>query len=778
MPSPDLPQPQKEPDRGPQFVDQSFTRRWHIMEPPSIKALYNCLSEFPDNAIKRRLDNERSKGPITAERLTEITRATSDLVPLLTLGSAFCKMLHQGVGRHFGVCMPALVDVASKLLAYKGEDAEYGRGVSYEMISGVLAVSSNSVELHNGIKGALDARVYQDLLISVNNGNQLEPGYWSCLELFARYAPTLDSLQRVLDTHTLIRDRIDEVGTLPSDVLYRTVNVVSCNDFTGAFNLVVNEYRCCSEKPTRQLYDDNMLQYAFGGLATGSFSQIEVLVKLFESEDKDILHVASEVAIALGQRSSSPAPTEIINILREAVLKLIDRTADDPFGAEAETVVMAQRALVALSRTDMDLSDVERYVALALESGFRWEYIPLLTELSQAQSLMFGLRALKPLPGVPEILQTAPYTEEPHTSPLIGKALLSEQELNEAFVDYAIAIPEQRTRKQVSVIAAEFQLFVHDNANWLQPRPSSEGSPFIELSQAVAFVRRYSFMISNGFEVAATSLIPEALSIFKGAEEENLKGSRSVEKLYEDLGVALANNADAISQDPRLRAFVAARLSSADWELLCTLHDSEIYNLGKSSEIAALAALSLRAAIEDLSSEEYGNWKNDLITTLAREGMALPNFSLPCIIAERRDPQASWSMLEKVSLKNHPEVVIWPIACGISLNLSEGYPKLLALLKSESGEKIAKGLLLTQALRDKLTPEQRNECLQIASFYLEEPGQLGMDALVTYSCLAQEAEGCREVLYSKPPIGIDEKLFKATHNLAMARVLSNFFFSA
>ena len=53
-----------------------------------------------------------------------------------------------------------------------------------------------------------------------------------------------------------------------------------------------------------------------------------------------------------------------------------------------------------------------------------------------------------------------------------------------------------------------------------------------------------------------------------------------------------------------------------------------------------------------------------------------------------------------------------------------------------------------------------------------------MDALVTYSCLAQEADGCREVLYSKPPIGIDEKLFKATHNLAMARVLSNFFFPA
>ena len=380
---------------------------------------------------------------------------------------------------------------------------------------------------------------------------------------------------------------------------------------------------------------------------------------------------------------------------------------------------------------------------------------------------------------VPEILQTDPHAKEPHNSQITGKALLSEQDLNEAFVDYAIAISEQRTRTQVSVIAAEFQLFVDVNSNWLQPRPSSEGSPFNELSQAAAFVRRYSFMISNGFEMAATSLIPEALSIFKGAEEENLKGSRTVEKLYEDLGVALVSNADAISQDPRLRAFVAARLSSTDWELLRTLHDSEMYNLGKSSEVAALAALSLRAAIEDLSSEEYGNWKKDLITTLSREGMHLSNFSLlPCVIAERRDPQASWSMLEKLSLKNLSEVVIWPIACGISLNLSEGYPKLLALLKSESGEKIAKGMLLMQALRDKLTPEQRNECRKIASIYLEEPGQLGMDALVTYSCLAQEADGCREVLYSKPPIGIDEKLFKATHNLAMARVLSNFFFPA
>ncbi|MCX6114186.1 MAG: hypothetical protein NTV65_03075 [Proteobacteria bacterium] len=777
MPSPNF--PQNEPDRGPRFDDQSFTRRSDIIESPSIRALYNCLSEFPDSAIKIRLDKERNKGPITPERLTEITRATSDLSPLLTLGDAFCKMLHRGVGPHFGVCMPALVDVASKLLAYKGVDAEYGRDISYEMLSGVLAVSSNSVELHNGIKGALDARVYQDLSISVNNGNQLEPAYWSCLELFARYAPTLDSLQRVLDTHTLIRDRIDEVGTLPSEVLYRTVNAVSCNDFTGAFNLVVNEYRCCSEKPTRQLDDDNMLRYAFGGLADGSLSQIEVLVKLFESEDQHILHVATEVAIALGQHSASPAPTEIINRVRCAVLKLIDRTAEDPFGAEAETVVMAQRATAALSRIDIDLSDVESYVALALERGFSREYIPLLTELSQAQSSIFGQWALEPLMVVPEILQTDPHAKEPNNSPITGKALLSEQDLNEAFVDYAIAISEQRTRKQVSVIAAEFQLFVDVNSNWLQPRPSSEGSPFNELSQAAAFVRRYSFMISNGFEMAATSLIPEALSIFKGAEEENLKGSRTVEKLYEDLGVALVSNADAISQDPRLRAFVAARLSSTDWELLRTLHDSEMYNLGKSSEVAALAALSLRAAIEDLSSEEYGNWKKDLITTLSREGMHLSNFSLlPCVIAERRDPQASWSMLEKVSLKNLSEVVIWPIACGISLNLSEGYPKLLALLKSESGEKIAKGMLLMQALRDKLTPEQRNECRKIASIYLEEPGQLGMDALVTYSCLAQEADGCREVLYSKPPIGIDEKLFKATHNLAMARVLSNFFFPA
>ena len=115
MPSPNF--PQNEPDRGPRFDDQSFTRRSDIIESPSIRALYNCLSEFPDNAIKIRLDKERNKGPITPERLTEITRATSDLSPLLTLGDAFCKMLHRGVGPHFGVCMPALVDVASKLIA-------------------------------------------------------------------------------------------------------------------------------------------------------------------------------------------------------------------------------------------------------------------------------------------------------------------------------------------------------------------------------------------------------------------------------------------------------------------------------------------------------------------------------------------------------------------------------------------------------------------------------------------------------------------------------------
>ncbi len=118
-------------------------------------------------------------------------------------------------------------------------------------------------------------------------------------------------------------------------------------------------------------------------------------------------------------------------------------------------------------------------------------------------------------------------------------------------------------------------------------------------------------------------------------------------------------------------------------------------------------------------------------------------------------------------------MIAWAIAAGVRLTLPDGYQRIFDLVSSKSGEEIAKGLMVAQALRHEISEEEREELLHITRHSLDEPGELGMDALTTFSCFAAERDSALEVLSFRVPIGIDPNRFRASQNLAIARVLKN-----
>jgi hypothetical protein len=120
-------------------------------------------------------------------------------------------------------------------------------------------------------------------------------------------------------------------------------------------------------------------------------------------------------------------------------------------------------------------------------------------------------------------------------------------------------------------------------------------------------------------------------------------------------------------------------------------------------------------------------------------------------------------------------MLAWSIASGVRLTLPDGYNKLFEAISSPKGEDVAKGLLVAQALRHEISDEQREELLHLTRVYLDEPGELGLDALATFSCFAGEHDSALEILSFRTPTGIETNRFRATQNLAIARVLENHF---
>ena len=92
-------------------------------------------------------------------------------------------MLGEGVDSHFADCMSSVVHVAHGLLTDKDASSTYPKQVAHKLVGAVVDMIGEDAEFQAAVVEGLDQHDFSTLLRTVNDGDQFDKGYWSCLEL-------------------------------------------------------------------------------------------------------------------------------------------------------------------------------------------------------------------------------------------------------------------------------------------------------------------------------------------------------------------------------------------------------------------------------------------------------------------------------------------------------------------------------------------------------------------------------------------------------------------
>lgn len=767
--------PEGQPEGSFHSNDLIPPRRPESSEPPALKQLCERILNRPQNPFRSLLEQERASGALSPERFTSLIRNTSDRPSLKEVGRSLELMMNTGVDQSFSVCMPALVHVASSLLAPRDagqEDAE-GKHLSHRLFNLVLSIMGKSEKFHGAFVSALDETANSELLLTASDGNQLDEGYWSCLELQTVASPTMHNLQRMFDAHEIVRDQIDDQST-PSQALMRAVHTLGEKDFEGVFELVMSEYRRCFSKPVKQQYDLDMLTHAMGGLALAAApGHVETLREIVETADPLEFEVASRIIIILATQVEPEPDHTVLSLLKEDMLRVIEETESDFFGPRWSVALMAHRAFAALATSDEDLDILHTYTEQLIKQPSRQEHAQLLLDFAQAYEQILDAEEVEPLSPIPRIDHAergVPRREGLCAQPHMAVPDLTGESLDNLLSDAAVELTELKTRNEVLRFAAQIAATVRHNVP--TARPNEDGAPFVKALDFIRFAGRYRFIVNSGQFTAAASLLPEALQALSLSYADGGERTVKLQDAFFRLAASLTTFAFSINEHEDLRELSRARLSDSDWNLLRSLHDrgeEEEDSLGTHEPIA-LVALSLRAALEsDLS------WHDDFIKTIGLNQFSPSHFVAPVLIGEYKKPGSTWEMVARFSPRDHHGEDIRPLAAGISSGLAENYQKLFDLLCSHAADDITKGLLLSQVLRYDLNDEQGEECRHWSSHYLSEIGPLGVDAIATYGCFSSSAESAQEILSLPIPPGVDPITFTSVRLRAAARAIRNHF---
>lgn len=769
MAMPEFHLPDQSPDESNPYGSMRVPNRLsEFSESPAVSKLCDIIAKYSSSDLLHELQLAKAQGILTADCFTQIIRGSSDHRSLSIVAGSLLEMLNQGVNKHFADCMSAVAHVSYVLLTDKRTINDERRQVAHELLEAVVALMGSNADAHAAMAKGLDRDDFAILLRTINDGDQFDMGYWSCLELQTLCAPTITNLQRMFDAHELIRDTIKE-REHPSQALARSVLSLAQRDFRGVFDLVVREAARCAAKEVKQSYDFEMIDYAVAGLAMACPEQLDEFLPRLFSTDRDEFEIAAKVVVFLGRQINPKPSDEICERIRLVVFDVLDGHPWQDRSERLKHQVLALRALAAVADPDKDLPLIQGCANKLLnQQGPTPELIPLFDELVDTYVDGLKVSPLGPPPPVP------PRPDQADMDGCSGRCAeawhplsLEGDDINAQMAEAAIVLAGIKRRSEAAVLGAQIERLVLSEK--LQPRHSSEGSVFVKLSDARAFVKRFELLIVSGYCLSAAALLPEALSILKCTEETDIRETKKIEDTYQHLSACLVKLALALGRDERAMGIGAARLSQSDWSLLRQLHKSDEFDHGRAAPFVTVAALSLRAAIENDES-----WHQDFLEAASQAELDASYFMTPCFLGEQLQRGSSWALLEKLNFRRHTEALTWSIAAGIRLTLPEGFDKIFEYINSKKAEDIAKGLLLAQALRHEFTEEQCGELEHLARLYLDEPGELGLDALATYSCFASEKDSANEILSFRPPVGIDVNRFRATQDLAIARSLKNY----
>lgn len=726
-----------------------------------VASLADLLAKRGTEDSKRVVEVLSRRGVITARDFTEAVDSTPGAAFSAELVWAYSYLARRVVDLDFAEGLPALVSVTHKALMDSPQWDERTERRLFGVLDRVLDARVGSDELAERFRAALadgDRVKLEDVALHAPRDRR---GYWEALELMCAVYPDTPSLNFLL--RALDRIGSTRLTKAEREGAHRCVAAAAVEDFPAAFEFIA---RALDESGRRE--NPSYTRAVVEGLAFHGDQVSGELARYLASSDPKHRDLACRVCRAAARNDEVLFSTDQCNELRNELLALA--TSDTPGSAVAESVNMALEALALISN---DPADVDRVGSVVRERLERGEVVP--SDLVDAYATGLarvvgegGVVGFRPLSWrrVSSLSSNPPLMHGRTGNSRRVVALDTES----VFENLALEISSARSFESVLEVCRQHSRYLDPRA--LKPRDNDSTSLFFHLTDAVAFAHHYANLCEKGPLEFAAVLFPEFLSALERGRRSERDG------LVEALGIhalhSIAALTSVIVNNREARKLATARMSSADWRSLASVHKSVRHDFPKAYPDLGLATFALRSTIESDRSwqRELLRWWHN-VDDASRNSMDRNALAFVSVAAERSRPGSALSLIGRLSLTTEDAITFRDIAVGLMVRPKASTRKILDFVSSANGEDLARGFLLSQLLSRELSDAQRVFIVGVAKRSIDEMGVLSLDAVSTVGALSRAQADASMLFGSSPALGVDELLHRVSCARAAARVLKN-----
>jgi len=697
---------------------------------------------------------------LTSGQFGALVSQMTDPEMLKALAHGFLASLLEELDLDIFDGLEALVALNHNLVILEGRGIAAARaevGAVFEIYTEVLTMDSG---IRAVVQKGLPPMVRDHLEEALDVGSPSKNHHWSALQFLCALYPDKRSLEVAFKVSA--RAPEDAVRTLPLESFQSAVSLVSNASFFETFDFVAARPLPVLTEPSYWFYYAALL-----GVAEHLSENIQgISWRISEGSDEQCV-LACRVCMVAGNDESYGLSAEIRDELSNVLAAVV--TADDGGGRSPRYRDLALRALAHISTSIDDVNELYEHILELRDSGeeikpeMLWSYATSMSRLLRVEPAL-PLSPAQSIEISPLALQAIPRGEGVNP-PSDSVAKVPDQ----FFEGLAFDLAEERKKKGALELCRGVPEGLDLRKN--NPRSSDSIGMFFKDREAAAFAVRHAFLCWHAPTEIVAALLPEVLSALQaGMESKNLLNRV---KIFDSVKTSFDFLAAVAARDEGVRDACIARLSVSDVEVLRALHIRD--GRGKLSAPPSVvgAAIALRAAIEDSTT-----WQGDLLRWARelsrREAAQLDEGALDfvSVVGENRQAGSAWKLISQVPLVEFDGELFAMLATGLMSDPDHLTASILEGLRSEKGAVLSRSLLLAQLGADQMTDDQKAEALKATHGLLDEFGALGMDALVTFSCLASSKEEALEAL-SLEHVGIDPYWHLISKVHAAERILRN-----
>lgn len=749
-----------EPDTGTGGAREKLASK--ILDEPSlfVASVVDLLTKRATDESRRAVESLRQAGAVTGREFSSFVDANPHPEIVSEIVWAYSYITKRVVDVDIAQGFPALLSLARHALTAKVPLNDLTQRRLFHILDRVLDARMADDAVAEPLQVTLSPVERQKLEDICARAPQDRKGYWEAIELLCAINPDIASLDCLVNA-------VDRIGArrytkIERGGVQRCVSALAAGDFPNTFERLARAIHEGSRRDVSSLVDAVSV-----GLAFHADRTVGALCRYLSSGDVAFGSLACSVCISIDADDEVELSHEERRELRHEMAPLVQ---DEPREGPQVSRDLALAALAHISPVQDDIERVGREVLTRLRAG---ESPPsgLLHAYAEGLSRVegeAGIVGFKPLSWK----RVAALSSNPplqHGAGVRGRGVIA-PDTEHVFENLALEIGAVSEFDAVVDLCRRHGRFVDPRA--LSPRPSDSLSLFYDVADAARFTLHYADLCERGPIEFAAILFPEFLSALergRSAEKESVNeliGEHSL-RAVAALTSVLINNKD-------VRETATARLSSADWEALSSVHKRVEGDFSNVYPDLGLAVFALRATIEDKSSWQRALlrwWKG--VDGRSRDSMDPNALAFVSVAAERSVPGAAIGLLKRLSLTTEDAQTFRDIAIGLIVRPEASVQKVIDFVSSSKAGELARGLLLSQLLARYLSDAQRSYIIGVAKRSMDEMGILSLDAVSTIGVLSRTPSDALMLLQSSPSLGISAALHRVSTVRAARLILWN-----